>query len=824
MAFGFFVRQSLQRRISLLVILGLAVGLGLFGFIGIQALNESNEQVLRERLTMAGLVADHIDSMLHHAVDELENTVRSPGIDLDDGNMEPEQAVLHDAYSELVIFTHNVFLLDTKGQILLTEPYDEKAKGAIFSNQPSISQTLSTGHSTVSDLTQDPVSGQPIVVVAVAVRNRAGQVTGVLGGTFDLLQPTIGGFIQPIRLGKTGYVEIVDSNGLVILRTEPGVPASVFERSDHPERFAALIREGKATTRTCHRCHETESQQPPKARDLMAFAPLSVASWGVAIRQDEGEALAATNQLQFRLVLLGGTFLALSLLLVGFTVRSVVRPIAALTGAARRIASGDLVSPVPQAGPDEIGALARSFDYMRQRLRASLEEIERWNRELESRVEQRSREITSLFEVAKVMASTLELEPLLRAIMAKTMEVLPSADAGYLFLYDEHLERLVVAAAAGMESEVLRQMALRSGEAIPGAVFSRGRVELYPSPQEIAQSMTASTLPESPYLPPRLAALSQAQSAVGAPLPYKERVIGSLFLVNFRPQEPFTEADLPLIQALANQFAVAIENSRLLADAEEARLLREADRIKTQFMSTVSHELRTPLTSIKGYTTSLLREDVDWDEDTRKEFLQVIDERADDLRDLIDNLLDMSRMEAGALKVDKEPVLVSRVAEKAVEVTAARSRRHQFVIDFPSPFPVVEADARHIEQVLHNLVENAVKYSPNGGKVILRGRVDSDHIIVSVQDEGVGIPAQHLSKVFDRFYRVDNELTRHIVGSGLGLSIAKGLVELHGGQMWVESAAGQGSTFFFTLPLGPTHDEGQPTAEPSLGAVADRRE
>jgi signal transduction histidine kinase len=215
----------------------------------------------------------------------------------------------------------------------------------------------------------------------------------------------------------------------------------------------------------------------------------------------------------------------------------------------------------------------------------------------------------------------------------------------------------------------------------------------------------------------------------------------------------------------------------------------------------MSHELRTPLTSIKGYSSSLLREDASWDEETRHEFIEIIDEKADELRDLIDKLLLMARLEAGAMKPQKEPVLVARVAGKVVEEAAARSKKHEFVVELPPDLPVVEADVRHLEQILCNLVENAVKYSPEGGRIVIRGALDRDRMVIGVSDEGEGISAEHRDKVFERFYRVDDPSTRGTPGSGLGLSIAKGHVEAHGGEIWLESAIGKGSTFYFTLPL-----------------------
>ncbi len=171
------------------------------------------------------------------------------------------------------------------------------------------------------------------------------------------------------------------------------------------------------------------------------------------------------------------------------------------------------------------------------------------------------------------------------------------------------------------------------------------------------------------------------------------------------------------------------------------------------------------------------------------------------MRDLIDKLLQSAKLDAGALKLEKEPLLIPRLTEKVVEEIAPRTKKHHFILEFASSFPVFEADVRCMEQVLRNLIENAIKYSPEGGNIAIAGEVKDSKIIASVSDEGIGIPPEHQDKVFERFHRVDNPLTSGVPGSGLGLSIVKGHIEAHGGEVWLESMVGKGSQFYFSLPL-----------------------
>jgi len=239
----------------------------------------------------------------------------------------------------------------------------------------------------------------------------------------------------------------------------------------------------------------------------------------------------------------------------------------------------------------------------------------------------------------------------------------------------------------------------------------------------------------------------------------------------------------------------------IIANVRDITRFREADELKATFVSVVSHELKTPVSLIKGYAETLLREDARWDAETVRESLTVIAEEADRLNELIDNLLDASRLEAGALDLTIGEVDLVALAERMVARFRTQTDKHLLVTDFPPDFPLVEADERRIEQVLANLLANAIKYSPQGGRVQISGRVLPDQVIITVSDEGIGIPREEQARIFDRFYRVDDRLSRRTPGTGLGLYLAKAVIEAHGGRIWVESEPGQGAAFSFSLPL-----------------------
>ena len=204
----------------------------------------------------------------------------------------------------------------------------------------------------------------------------------------------------------------------------------------------------------------------------------------------------------------------------------------------------------------------------------------------------------------------------------------------------------------------------------------------------------------------------------------------------------------------------------------------------------------------------------------KREFLEIIDQESDRLRGLIEDLLDMTKIEAGVLLLDLQAVSVAKLVADAVKAVASHSPEHRFQASVPSDL-YVEVDPRRVRQVLHNLLENAVKYSPDGGTIHVQAGVGSQgpgargtssgpdpqplapnpYVAIGVHDEGIGIARQDLPKVFERFHRVDNEVGRKVGGSGLGLAICRGIVEAHGGRIWAESEPGAGSTFSFTLPL-----------------------
>jgi len=225
------------------------------------------------------------------------------------------------------------------------------------------------------------------------------------------------------------------------------------------------------------------------------------------------------------------------------------------------------------------------------------------------------------------------------------------------------------------------------------------------------------------------------------------------------------------------------------------------NKLKTNILSMVSHELRTPLATIKGYSTMLLDYDDRLGHDEKLTHLVSIDRATDRLTELVEHLLDMSRLDAGLLKINKQPTSIAKLLRQAVTMGRARAPQYSITCTVEKKLPRVNVDARRIRQVLDNLIDNAVKYSEEGGNIVLEAQCVGEELRVSVSDEGVGVPVEERDRVFDRMYHLEERLSQGGGGLGLGLAVCKGLVEAHGGRIWIEDNDGKGSKFVFTSPL-----------------------
>jgi len=261
--------------------------------------------------------------------------------------------------------------------------------------------------------------------------------------------------------------------------------------------------------------------------------------------------------------------------------------------------------------------------------------------------------------------------------------------------------------------------------------------------------------------------------------------------------------DIRHLQGLVDEVAMGIYNFRLLeAEARARREAEEANNLKLKFLAMISHELRTPLTSIKGFSTTLLADDVEWKPEIQLDFIETISSEADKLSELIEQLLNLSRLEAGAIQIAPERVEWNQIVITSLAQLNALTTNHQLVVEVSeSDLPDLNVDVIRVSQVITNLVSNAAKYSPCNTSIIIAAEKLSDQFIkVRVKDEGMGIPREARSRVFEAFQQLEHEKAKS-QGAGLGLAICRGLIEAHGGRIWVDDHIGMGTTISFTLPI-----------------------
>jgi signal transduction histidine kinase len=265
--------------------------------------------------------------------------------------------------------------------------------------------------------------------------------------------------------------------------------------------------------------------------------------------------------------------------------------------------------------------------------------------------------------------------------------------------------------------------------------------------------------------------------------------------------------DLRHMRGLVDQTAIAIKNVRLLEAESKARQEAEAaNALKLKFLAMISHELRTPLASIKGFATTLLADDVVWSPERQRDFLETINLESDKLSDLIEQLLDLSRIEAGILRISPKKQPLQRIAIPALEQIKAVITDHELVVNIPKDLPAIYGDGQRIAQVITNLVGNANKYSPPRTTITVSARRMQELVQVDVADQGFGIPPQERRRIFEAFHQLENKSGSQMRGAGLGLAICKGLIEAQGGTIWVQDSSGPGTVVSFTIPVARASD------------------
>lgn len=432
-------------------------------------------------------------------------------------------------------------------------------------------------------------------------------------------------------------------------------------------------------------------------------------------------------------------------------------------------------------------------------------ELTRTQEELDKKIDG----LYTLHELGKTIGATFNVDELFTLITEPLIFKL-GFEKCLIFLADETSGKLLCKTGVGYSAkDIVKIKSQVVEEGIMDQVFKQAKPLLASKAGELDRDKMG------------LAELFGVSSFLVVPIAIKEKPFGLIFVGNELPYTKVTEGDLEVLSILAGQLASAVENARLyteiwnshqelelkikertrdLARANEE--LKRLDSLKSDFVSAVSHELKTPLTSIKGYASILKGGKLGEVTPEQKERLERIDKHSTNLTKLVNDMLDISRIESGRVEMEIKPLSIKDVIEEVIEIIAplVESKRIKVGLKIVPEVNKVLADRSQIERVFLNLLGNAIKFTPNEGKVTIRVSATDDQVQTDIIDTGIGIEKNDLDRVFDEFYRVDNPINREKKGAGLGLSLTRRIVEAHKGKIWAASQMGKGTTFSFTLP------------------------
>ena len=419
------------------------------------------------------------------------------------------------------------------------------------------------------------------------------------------------------------------------------------------------------------------------------------------------------------------------------------------------------------------------------------------NARLYQETDRRLTEVSTLYQLARQVNTSLDVQDRLNSIVWSLKQAMGCRSCS-IALLDPINDVLEIRAEAGIEGKWRKDFKLRLGEGVAGRVAAEGRPMYVPDTLEMEDFIFFD---------------HSVRSLLTVPLSVQDKIIGTLSVDSDQPHA-FSAADERLIGIAAAQAAIAIENARLYTSLEQrARTLAEAyaelqevDRLRDEMVQNVSHELRTPLTFVKGYVELLLSCDAGPLTDLQKDYLEVVIEKTDTVTRLVSDIMFLQQAD----QIPKETsISLTKLAKRALQGCAATAEQAGLVLEenIPDDLPPVKGDAGRLLQVFDNLLGNAIKFSPDGGRITVTVEDVGEMEQVSVADEGVGVPKDQQERIFERFYQVDGSARRRFSGIGLGLTIAKRIVEAHGGEMWVGSEPGEGSTFYFTIPKYQADDQ-----------------
>jgi signal transduction histidine kinase len=602
--------------------------------------------------------------------------------------------------------------------------------------------------------------------------------------------------VSQITVGKRGYAYVVNSRGVLIAHPDISLVLQKTDFSSLPQVRAVLSAPGTPDPARS----DVEIGQDLHGRSVLtAYAPIVPLGWWVFVEQPVQEAFAPVYASLLRIAGFLVLGLGLSVLASLILAARMVRPIQALQAGAARFGAGRLDERIEVRTGDEVEILADQFNRMAAQLQESYAGLER-------KVEERTRELsealeqqTATSEVLRVISSSpTDVQPVFDAIAQSAVRL---CEGMFGIVYRFEGELLHIAAHANFTPEGLE-------------VFGR----IFPKPVAHGSDLVSLAILDRAVIhvhdietDPRVSSMSlELGRAFGyrtlliVPLFREERPVGGI-AVSRREAKPFSDKQIELLKTFADQAVIAIENVRMFHELQEkTQQLEVESQHKSVFLANMSHEFRTPMNAIIGFSEVLLDPALPVTEEERKQFLADILSSGKHLLGLINEVLDLSKIEAGRMELQLAPASLADVLEtiqKTMRPLAAK-KAIGFEVETADAIQPFTMDVGRVKQVLINLVGNAIKFTPEGGRVWVRAAGEDGSVRVEVGDTGPGIRSEDHERIFLEFQQA--QTTREASkpeGTGLGLTLARRFVEMHGGKLWVESEAGKGSRFYFTLPM-----------------------
>lgn len=682
-------------------------------------------------------------------------------------------------------------LLDPQGRVL--------ASTSTVSALPEDVTTLLESGSGVHITSLDPTAEQGILVTQQLVSSH-GKPMGLLAAWLDpeALSAQLG---VPEEVGDGGEVYLVDPRGNALPQREQidsvGIEAALSgeQRQGLYENYAGI----------------------PVIGVYRWVPDLGVA---LAAEQPQEAAFAVTDHVTAAIV--GASLLvALATAVIAAVVtRQITRPVVRLTESALSIAEGDLSQRVPVTSRDEIGILAYVFNRMVSELKSLYDDLEAkvaqrtaMLQEANYKIQRRAIQLAATVEVSQAATSILDPTELLKRVVRLIHDRFGYSYVGVYLLNQDDAAReqcLLLREGTGggnvVESTKARPVSLESGSDRADSPEERRNQVSGLVGRAIRKAMLtgeASLTSWEPEHAEEVFASSYIRMEAALPLKMGEQIIGVLDILD-TGTEGLDQDAVSVLQNVANQVTIALENARIYEkEKETARRLRETEAFRSRFLAHMSHELREPLTNIIGFSRLILKGLDGPINDKQRQDLRIIHANSQHLLGLINDLLDVSQIDAGMVELDLQEFDLSDVIDGVMATTNALVRDkditlHQNIDDLPS----ITADVRRIRQVLLKLLTNAAKFTEQGD-ITVRAWPRNHHVLVSVSDTGEGISPKDQQRVFERFEQGNLGNGRRPNGAGLGLALSKEFVEMHGGEIWVESRVGEGTTFTFSLPREP---------------------